>query len=285
MIIPAGPRDDVLDTLESVLSYTDRSRVILVIDDTTSLGTSYHRIRDLSTDVEIIKAPNSPGTQGGLWVKVAAGYRWVLNRCDPRIILRLDADALMLGSGIETAAEEFFSLMPKIGILGSYRLMSDGAVRDFSPAARQLRSETGVRGLLHPRRWSMLRHYVRLAERHGYVYGEHALGGAYIHSYSAATQIYENGWFGLSRLASSKLGEDHIMGLLTTAAGYKIADFGGPGHPMALKWRGLPASPDDLLSDGKLITHSVRSWNDLGERQIREIFVRARRQGNRYIRA
>jgi hypothetical protein len=66
------------------------------------------------------------------------------------------------------------------------------------------------------------------------------------------------------------------MALLTMAAGYQIGDFGGLTGPMALKWRGLPAHPADLLAAGKLVTHSVRSWQDLGERQIRGIFAQAR---------
>ena len=45
---------------------------------------------------------------------------------------------------------------------------------------------------------------------------------------------------------------------------------------MALKWRGLPAHPADLLAAQKLVTHSVRSWADLDEKQIRTIFGQAR---------
>ena len=37
VIIPAGPGDDLLDTVASVLRYTDPSRVILVVDDTAGL--------------------------------------------------------------------------------------------------------------------------------------------------------------------------------------------------------------------------------------------------------
>jgi hypothetical protein len=77
------------------------------------------------------------------------------------------------------------------------------------------------------------------------------------------------------------LADDHLMSLLTVAAGFRIADFGGPEDPLALKWRGLPAHPAELLADGKLITHSVRSWDDLSERQIRSIFAEARATAGR----
>ncbi len=130
--------------------------------------------------------------------------------------------------------------------------------------------------MLRPQRRARLRKYLNLARAHGYVDGEHALGGAYIHSYEAASSLYRNGWLDQPLLASSKLGEDQIMALLTRAAGWRIADFGGPEDPMALKWRGLPAHPDDLLARRKLITHSVRGWNDLTEPEIRQTFAQAR---------
>ncbi|HYY18247.1 MAG TPA: hypothetical protein VE864_05345, partial [Streptosporangiaceae bacterium] len=114
------------------------------------------------------------------------------------------------------------------------------------------------------------------ARRNGYTDGESALGGAYIHRYEAARDMDELGWFRQPWLASSKLGEDHIMALLTMAAGYRIGDFGGPADPLALTWRGLPAHPADLLRAGKLVTHSVRSWAGLTERQIRDLFAQAR---------
>jgi hypothetical protein len=277
IIIPAGPRDDVLDTIASVVRYAGLSRIIVVIDDTSIRHDSINRIPDLQTDTVVIPAPpEAPGTQGGLWVKLAAGYRWVLERYEPRMILRLDADALFIGRGLESKAAQAFASDPTIGLLGSYRIGPDGGARDPSWAARQLRVETGFRGLLHPRCRSTLRHLLDLGHYHGYVDGESALGGAYIHSYKAAECIYRHGWLSLPWLASSKLGEDHIMSLLTAAAGFRIGDFGGPADPLALKWQGLPAHPTDLLTAGKLVTHSVRSWQKLSERQIRDIFAQAR---------
>lgn len=287
VIIPAGPRDDILDTLASVVEYTDRSRVILVIDDTDTLHARSAQIRDLSGDIVVMPPPATvPGILGGLWVKVAAGYAWVLERFRPGIILRLDADALMLGNGIEAAAEKAFASHPGVGMLGSCRVDPAGNPRDFSPVARILRAEEGLRGLTHPRCRSLVQYYARLARQRGYIDGEHALAAAYLHSYQAASCLYRKGWFNQPRLGPSKLADDHLMSLLTVAAGFRIADFGGPEDPLALKWRGLPAHPSELLAGGKLITHSVRSWGDLTERQIRSIFAEARAtqgstQGNR----
>jgi hypothetical protein len=278
VIIPAGPRDDILDTLCSVVHYTDTSRVIVVIDDDSKCTEDLARISRISTDIFLLPAPaGAQGVLGGLWVKLAFGYRWVLERYDPQIILRLDADALLIGKGLESCASHAFASDPRIGLLGSYRIGPDGGMRDHSWAARRLRAETGIRGLRHPKVRMQLRYYLSLARTHGYIYGESALGGAYIHNFEAANRIYSNGWFNRPWLASSKLGEDHIMALLTYAAGYHIADFGGPEDPLALRWRGLPAHPEELLAKRKLVTHSVRFWGNLTENDIRRIFKEARK--------
>jgi glycosyltransferase involved in cell wall biosynthesis len=277
VIVPVGPRDNLLDTLASVVHYTDPSRVIIVIDDGSALTTASGHSRDLPEDIVVLQAPaGAPGSHGGLWVKLASGYRWVLGRYEPQVILRLDADALLIGHGLESLAERTFARNPQAGLLGSYKVGPDGGRRDFSWAARRLRTETGIRGLRYPQRRTHLRRYLSLARENGYTDGESALGGAYIHSYNAANRIYLNGWFDQPWLATSQLGEDHIMALLTVAAGYQVHDFGGPGDPLALRWRGLPAHPADLLATGKLVTHSVRSWGNLDEEEIRGIFEQAR---------
>jgi hypothetical protein len=278
VIIPAGPRDDIVDTLDSVVQYTDpASRVIIVVDDTKGAYGDQDHIASRSPDIAVIDpVPARPGVDGGLWVKVAAAYRWVLERYQPAMIMRLDADALVLGSGIEAAAEAAFGRDPQVGLLGSYRVGPTGAPRDFAPVARELRAEIGLRGLRDPRLRAGLRRLTRLARQHGYEDGEHVLGCAYLHSLAAASSINANGWFDQPWLEACRLCDDQIMSLLTVAAGYRITDFGGPSGPLALKWRGLPAHPADLLANGKLVTHSVRSWGDLSEKEIRGIFAAAR---------
>jgi hypothetical protein len=280
VIVPAGPSDDVFDTVHSVVRYTDPSRVILVIDDRGELRAeqSVARLRELSPDIAVIPAPAArAGRCGGLWVKLSAGYRWTLDNFDPDLVMRLDADAVMLGPGLEDLAERSFASDQGLGLLGSYRVGTDGGLRDFSWVARQLRAETGSRGLAHSKMRALLRHYHRLARSNGYEDGEHVLGGAYIHRGAVITAIAGNGWLDQARgVERTRLGDDHLISLLTVAAGYRMADFGGPDGPMALAWQGLPAHPADLLARGKLVTHSVRSWHDLTEQQIRDFFAAAR---------
>jgi hypothetical protein len=280
VVLPVGPKDaePALDTLASVLYYIDQSRIIVVVDDTVGCPDFEQRVHKLSPEIVVLPAPpRAPGGFGGLWVKIATGYQWLLERYEPSIILRLDVDALIIGSGIEECAAQEFEKDPKVGLLGSYRIGPDGGLRDWSWGARRLRTETaGVRGLLYPSSRRRLRELLALARQHDYIDGEQPLGGSYIHSLRAADDICAKGWFSQPCLAASKLGEDHLMGLITVAAGYRIADFGRPEDPLALRWRGLPAHPEDLLANKKLITHSVRYWQSMKEDEIRGIFRAAR---------
>jgi hypothetical protein len=116
-----------------------------------------------------------------------------------------------------------------------------------------------------------------MASAHGYVPGEHALGGAVIYRGELVREMCSRELLNFPELANSHLGEDHIFGLITAAAGYKSADFSKPGDPMAVRWAGLPLAPDELLKAGKLVTHSIRSWNGISEQEIRAYFTTARR--------
>jgi hypothetical protein len=280
VVIPVGGLDDdLLDTLDSVLRYTDSDRVIVIMDDVSRTGQTLPDLTAISPDIVVFRPPAHlpDGRFTGLWVKLAATYHWLLERYEPGLVLRLDTDALLLGPGIETIADRAFAADPGLGVLGSYRVGPDGAQRDFSWLAHQLRVTAGVRGLIRPRRRAVIRHYWQLARARGYVDGEHILGAAVIHRPEALSAIDRNGWF-TAPWPEVMLGEDHIISMFMIAAGYRIGDFSGPDDPMALKWIGLPAHPDDLLARGKLVTHSVRSWQDLNQAQIRAIFAAARSQ-------
>lgn len=266
VVVPAGPRDDAADTLRSVLYYTD-PELLLVIDDTHGRGIGLDDPR-----VVVITSPESPpGVMGGLWAKLAAAYCHAVEHTEFDILLRLDTDALILGPGIAEAAAERFSSDPALGVLGAYRVGPDGESRDWTPAANLVKAHLGMRGLRHAAARRRLRALV--AQAREYVTGEHALGAAVVLRGDMVREWHRRGMLNYSELGETELGEDHLFGLLTAAAGYRIGDFGGPDDPIAVRWKGLPASPADLLAAGKLITHSVRSWDNMGEGEIRAFFA------------
>lgn len=268
VIVPAGPRDDVADTLRSVLYYMAPEQV-LVIDDTHGRGIGISDPRIL-----VLTPPDVPeGVYGGLFVKESAALRYAAENTEFDIALRLDADALILGPGVAEAAADRFARDHSLGALGAYRVGPDGSQRDWTPASRLIKAAAGVRGLRHPAARRRLRQLVAGARQHGYSPGEHALGAAVLFRGDTIREMHRRGMLDYPELAHVHIGDDHILGLLTVAAGYRIGDFSGPDDPLAVRWRGLPSAPADLLAAGKLITHSVRYWAGMPEAEIRGYFA------------
>jgi len=277
VVIPAARRDDVLDTVRSVLAHAVGDLGIVVLDDSRGRGPDLQTLRGLSPAVRVLTAPAAaPGTRGGLWAKVAYGVRHALRHFDFEVLLRLDADALMIGSGGDLHAIERFRAAPEVGMLGSFRVGWDGRPRDARPAARILALAMGRRGFLDPDCRRLLRDLVENATASGYSLGDHALGSATFVSRAAVDALDTRGWLVAPELARSSIPDDHLLSLLVAAAGYQIGDFGRPGDPLALSWRGLPAAPEKLLDAGVSIVHSVRSYADLDEAAIRGLFARHR---------
>lgn len=278
VVMPVGPGEDPSDTLASIRAYADPSRAVVLVDDTGSEGLAASVAGD--ADVHVVPAPAGAfGGWGGLWVKIAAGHAYACAHWRFDLLLRMDTDALLIGPGLEDAALRRFAEEPSLGLLGAYRTGPDGDPRDFAAAAATLRAETGWRGWRNPRLRARLRGLVDRATTNGYRHGEHALGGAYLQTGAAVRSLVSRGLLDMPEIAASHLGEDQVFALLTVAAGYGIGDFSRPGDPMALRWRGLPASPEDLLAGPALITHSVRFHGDRDEADIRAVFAAARRAG------
>lgn len=276
VVIPAGPADDIEDTLSSVLSYTEPPREIVILDDLGRPGMG-ERLDKISPDVHVLPVPEPvSGVRGKLWINVAAGIQWAARHLEFAMLLRLDADALLVGPGLASAAAERFAADPSVGLLGSNRLGMDGRARDWTWAAATLGRECGLLGMRRPALRRRLRHLRLQALANGYVPGEHPLGAAYLLSVDAVRSLDAQGLLDLPELSGSTLCDDHLVGLLAVAAGYRIGEFAGPDDPLALDWKQLPASPEELLARRKLVVHSVRRWQQQDEREVRAYFALAR---------
>lgn len=276
VLIPAGPFDDILDTVDSVLTYVGASTVVVVIDDTGRPGVA-STLAAADPRVVVLPAGGSTDTRGALFVQLAEAYRYILEHYQFAALLRLDADALVIGPEPEAEAIEIFRGNPAIGMLGSHRLDCNGNPRRFRDAERYLRREAGLLGLVRPHRRALLRSIIALAVDNGYEAGEHCLGAAYLHSFACVEELCRREWFGSEILMQSMIPEDHLFGVVTLAAGFQLGDYATGDFPLGLQWRGLPASPGELRQRKKKIIHSVRFWQDLGENDIRSEFARERK--------
>ena len=264
ILIPAAPRDNVSDTVESVLHFEPKAEVIVIKD--------YEDNSKLDSRVTVL--PPLPWKRdgfGGLLQKKMWALEYIHQNSTAEIILSLDADALLIKSGVFSKVSEVFK-DARIGIAGCSRLTPSGTQRDFTPVAKSMRSRGGLRSIANVKGRRFIEELLMLAKFTEYEIGEHALGGAEFFSRKMVADWSSLGWLQDHGVSKLPIPEDGAFGLMAYAAGYRIQDIGGPGGLLNIAWKGLPASPKDVNESGAYITHSVRSFEDLNEVEIRNFF-------------
>jgi len=277
IVMPVGPHEDPADyrdTLRSVAAYAEPSTSVLLLDDTARPDLR-RSVADIGVRVDVLAGPGRSGLRGALATLVCRGLAHAVGPMGAGQVLRMDSDAVMIGPGLEAAARQAFAADPGIGALGSFRTGPTGVARDFGPAVELFDDDLGRRGLRHPT-WALsLRRLLRTAERQGYERGEHALGAALLLSRPVLLVCARRGWIsaagGPAGAGAGGVGDDHLLGLLVRAAGFRTADFGRPGEPLAVSWRGLPARPEELMASNAKVVHSVKSWGDQRESDVRAV--------------
>lgn len=277
IVMPVGPHEDPADyrdTLHSIAAYAQPGTSVLLLDDTARPDLR-RSVADTGVQVDVLTGPGRSGLRGALATLVCRGLAHAVGPMGAGQVLRMDSDAVMIGPGLEAAARQAFAADPGIGALGSFRTGPTGLARDFGPAAGLLEDDLGRRGLRHPT-WALsLRRLLRTAERHGYERGEHALGAALLLSRPVLVECARRGWIsaagGPAGSGAAAMGDDHLLGLLVRAAGFRTADFGRPGEPLAVSWRGLPARPEELMASNAKVVHSVKGWGDQRESHVRAV--------------
>jgi hypothetical protein len=280
VVIPIGPHcreGFIADTLDSIDVYcVPDHRIVLVDDSHKGTGHQVARGRDA---VEVIETPVARGTHGGLYLSLSEGIRRVLTE-PADVLLRLDTDAIVTASGWEAAAIELFRENPRLASLGHCHFSPNGEPRSHAYAAARIAAATSLKGLVklrRPAQWMQLRRLLSAARANGYD-GEAVLGGIAVYRPEALLDLEHKGLLGSAALANLGVEEDYVFGLALRANGWELGEFGSDFDdlPMYARHKGLAAHPDDILSKGKALIHSTKSWADLDEREIRDIFRAAR---------
>jgi hypothetical protein len=279
VVIPVGPGcipEFVLDTIDSIRSYTTANRAVIIIDD-SGKGTG-NALQEVNPTLEVLVTPRRYGLFGGLYISLARAFSYILERYTFAALLRLDSDALIIGSHPENDAIAAFKANTRLGLLGQYPCDYYGVPWDTSWQGTELRkqSHNPLSLLRHPKRGFTLRRLAARAQNHGYEFGDFVFGGAYFFSQTCLQRLREHGLLPNVRLWSTYVQEDHLFGLLVKSAGFDLGDLATGDLPFACAWRELPAAPDELLQRRKKIVHSTRRWGTLDEVKIRTIFRSAR---------
>lgn len=292
-VLPVGPLckvDFVRDTIDSIVFYDDSAWIICVDDSGQNVA---ERWSSLYKNLRVVKSAGKSGKGPGLFHVLACGYGHLCADELARLagVVRLDTDALLIGSGLGDSIAKYFSGNREAGIIGSHKIASNGTVRDYSAVARRVKQlSSPVWPVRHPRRvsrdprlltnWLRFTWLVRKAIRNGYDPGEHCMGGAYVINPKLLATLQSCGLLSTRLFDHTGLEEDAIVAILSYAVGYRLADFATRGLPLGLKWRGLPAHPLELVRQDKKLIHSTRFYEEMSEEDIRQFF-RKRREAHK----
>jgi len=303
IVVPVGPGRQELerlsDLLDSVLCCGPGLDALVVIDDG-------EEPRDLLALVPpglpepVVLRPPKPRRPGHVFDAMTAGTlsfaAWLARADAADYLVKLDTDALLIGD-FRPSLSGAIARQPDVGVWGAHRFNRPGtAPRDFTVWHRPLRRALAPVAL-QPHRWrrfpglhvavhgralrtrQFLRAAMSEADRHGYQRGEHCLGGAYAVTATAARAMLARGYLDdpLCTVGSG-LGEDVVLGLLARAAGLRLDSLVGPGEAFAVRYRGLLASPEQLVAAGHAIVHSVKDSPYGTEAELRTRFRELRRE-------
>jgi hypothetical protein len=278
IVIPIGPKVEpefIIDTVESIIYYTESIYKIILVDDSqTGIGTE---VQQQFPDSDLIFTPRNYGRNGGLYLTLSLAFRYAIIHYHFSALLKIDTDALVIGPQPEKEAISLFKNKPGIGMAGQYGLAYNGEPWDISwPRSRIIAGTSTWRYIHRPVANWILRKVYKRALTKGYITGESVFGGAYFMSEPCLLALYEEGFLPESRLGTLSLEEDHIFSLLVKAIDFQLADLSAGQLPFGCSWRGLPNAPDQLLLTGKKIIHSTRYWKDMKEGEIRQYFRQQR---------
>lgn len=280
VLIPVGPfvnLNFLRDTIESIETHFSKPFKLVLVDDSQRNISEYA----LGGAIDIIRTPHNMGKNSGLYFSLCLGLRHIISKYKFDVVLRLDEDAIIIGDDPGADAITYFNLNPNVGIIGSYNLAWDGFPRSFEWGKEIILKETSILGrilnILCIRKCGNYSGFLEKAIRNNYKLGEHVLGGAVFFSYKLINELNDKKFLPSKAFEGSKLQEDYIFGILTKAVGMELGDFVTGNYPMCIAWKGLPVHPRILLSMKKKITHSTKSYLNMSEQDIREIFSNARK--------
>ena len=221
---------------------------------------------------------------GALFCKLYQGMKYAVDNFNFKYLVKMDTDALITGDRLYEYLENFYNnCNEKIGLLGSYKIKSDGENRSRWEWAIFLVYFIYIKNLFK-RKMLFLKNHFSMAKKNGYRIGESVLGGAYIFKNECIKKIIKN--YKLEEMVSDKIyetriGEDVLFSLLTFSNGFKIADFGRPNEPLAISHKCIPIKKEEIINNNKQIIHSVKMGkNGENEDEIREYFKRIRCQNS-----
>ena len=249
VVIPVGPNEKIesaSDTLSSIERYLSSSHKVIIVDNSRKDSGAALKLR--YPEIDIVKGRYS-GKFACLFLNISLGTAHAFENYAFDVLLRMDADALITGPNPDLDAVAYFTQNPAVGQIGVYRFDYNGKRIRWFPVNVSMLAQA-----LNPMSWCLpswngwrFREILLNAFANGYVAGQHIFGGGFFLSYACVARLYRAGILSDPRLEKLRLQEDHITSVGVLSVGFTLGDFAGGDYPFAQAWRGLPASPEELI--------------------------------------
>jgi hypothetical protein len=304
VIVPVGPgrieTARLVDLLDSLHCYEGRASCrIYLLEDGADLRPILAENREAHS-FQVVSNPRKgrgDAWAGRLTVGILTAYKRVLDDGTPfDFLLRLDTDALVIGP-FSDSIHQILQQSPSVGVIGSVRYSRepervrqdtaqlakaiDKLTQPFTLWRRTPAGRPFLQTALLPSS-RMIRNIILQARSCGYRVGYQCCGGALalplrtLSAFKAAGFLqHRTAWL------RTPLPDDFVLALMVKACGLEIKDCSDPGQPFAVRYQGLPDSPENLANAGYAIIHSVKDRGDLTEDSIRTFFRRRRASADR----
>ncbi len=293
------------DLVDSVVYWEPAVSGILLLDDCPNNRNLTDHIRvEGSVRLQSIVSPRNGlgyGHLGGLCCGILHSLRWLVLNWNASFVVKLDTDSLVIGPfanwlGYAAYRDPSAGLFGTVGITNNRDFYSFGSeLYTASPLIEAFESEkfwthrnqslplpspftnreelraaqvTPFAALASPLLAAMSRGYRSL---------DFCQGGAYAISWKMLEKLEALGYLdSAAAWTYIPIWEDVAMGMYAYASGFAIRDGSQEGSPFASQWNGLSCPPEDLLSKGHSIIHSIKNSSDYREADIRRFFAALR---------
>ncbi len=281
MVVGPGEANIAIDTLSHCLDLYPNT-CGFVLDDATTDGT-FDQIAQFAENRSpriILQRNYQPRGYLGLPVSLFHAYESLWNlHPDLDLIIKVDPDACVLRSGLLELARRKFALQGP-GMIGSYTVTPTGEVRDNSYHRRSIYRDLRFIGWDAQKKSRRLGfpfylRYLPRALAHGYRFGEHVLGSAYILHGDTFRGLGRIGfWRSIPKDGACYLkADDPLVSLGVKFVGHKLIDINEPKKadvPALIRYRPAfgPGCAEEVADRGYLLIHPVKG--DPGGNQLRQ---------------
>jgi hypothetical protein len=308
-IVPVGPDPLAfwrgVELIKSLLYWEPRLTGCVILDDSPiSRGLAELSVIPSSCRVATIANPLAGHRQHGAWLGtlssgILRAMSWIYENTDATFVLRIDADALVVGR-FARVIRAFIERTPDAGIIGTLGLSCNPEIRlrqnplweprilraytlwpratlgDAVDDEIPVKVETfGEVSLDQRRSFDALRPAVDTAVGNGYATHEYCQGGACVVSRVMIERMSrDKHLIDAHRWAGLPFQDDGVLAMYARAVGLSLYDYSNTGEPFGVQHVGLPYAPDVLVARGHSLIHSVKNDPTYSEADIRDFFRR-----------